>query len=160
MFFLSVHSVCSVFTNLVSLPSLLERWRLLFPPSTGCRRSSSQWVQRSYSCLRLSWLDLRSVWKNNNKKLNCKCSHYLEPLPEYHCYYNFKASDFRSLIMCWICVCSESVSVLLETLLNCFLLCSITEQWKELCAGEPGWTGFLASGIRNSHKTTPRVAAN
>lgn len=35
----------------------------------------------------------------------------------------------------------------------------ITEQWKELRAGEPGWTGFLASGIRNSYKTTPGVAA-
>lgn len=35
----------------------------------------------------------------------------------------------------------------------------ITEQWKELCPGEPGWTGLLASRIRNSHKTTPGVAA-
>lgn len=39
------------------------------------------------------------------------------------------------------------------------LSCVITEQWKELCVAEPGWTGFLASRIRNSHKTTPGVAA-
>lgn len=44
--------------------------------------------------------------------------------------------------------------------LNLCQPCVLTEQWKELSAGEPGWSGLLAPGLRDSHKTTPRVAAH
>lgn len=48
-----------------------------------------------------------------------------------------------------------SAALIIAELLS---LCARTEQWKKLCVGEPGGTGLPASGIRNSHKTTPCVA--
>lgn len=48
-------------------------------------------------------------------------------------------------------------------MMSCYYSCAvvvfITEQWKKLSAREPGRKGFFASGIWNSHKTTPCVAA-
>lgn len=56
-----------LFCFAVILHSLSEGWKLWSPPLTGCRKSSSQWAQRSYSCLRLLWWDLRLAKKNNYK---------------------------------------------------------------------------------------------
>lgn len=137
----------------------LFEYRLLKP---GCQTVDPSWEMKAYHPVLMGFLSLpiyiqHTMFRFYYQLLRLITFNFSPWSLLNVIVYIFFLLKFCSAFIQWRIISIKCVN-LCALLLSFFFY--ITEQWKKLSVGEPGWKGLLTSGIGNCHKTTAGVAAH